>query len=97
MLGTFAVKIPSDEDILPWGKELIYRDGVPSGYVTSASYGFSIGHPICMGYIQSSNGKNINTSFLRSGEYEIEIDGKRWPAILSTKALYDPDSINMKS
>ncbi len=96
MLGTFTVEIPSNENVLPWGKELIYRNGVPSGYVTSAGYGFSIGYPICMGYVHSRDGKKVNNGFLKSGEYAIEIDGMRWPASLTTRALYDPDSFNMK-
>lgn len=96
MLGTFIVKIPSEEDVLPWGKELIYRNGIPSGYITSAGYGFSIGYPICMGYVHSRNGQLVNTNFLQRGNYEVEVDGKKWPASLTTRAVYDPDSINMK-
>ena len=96
MLGTFKVNIPDDKDILPWGKELIYRNGVQAGYVTSAGYGYSIGAPICMGYVHSSDDKTINTGYLRKGEYEIEIEGRKWPAEISTGSFYDPNSINMK-
>lgn len=96
MLGTFKVNIPVEENVLPWGKELIYRDGMYAGYVTSAGYGFSIGGPVCMGYV-SNNGKNVNSIYLREGNYEIEIDGKKWSAELNLKPFYDPDSRGMMS
>lgn len=97
MLGTFKVDIPISENVLPWGKELIYRNGLYSGYVTSAGYGFSIEKPICMGFVLSDDGENVNTRFLRDGEYEIEIDGRKWASELTLKAFYDYNSINMKA
>lgn len=95
MLGIFKVNIPADENVLPWGKELIYRNGVYVGYVTSAGYGFSIGAPICMGYVLK-HGENVNSSYLQEGTYEIEIDGKKWSAELTMKSFYDPSSTTMK-
>lgn len=97
MLGTFKVNIPVDENVLPWGKELIYRNGVYAGYVTSAGYGYSIGGPVCMGYVLSNDGNNVSTRYLREGNYEIEIDGKRWSAELTLKCFYDPESTTMKN
>lgn len=95
MLGTFRLNIPDHEDVLPWGKELIYRNGNYAGYVTSAGYGFSVGGPICMGFVLN-NGENVNTQYLKGGQYEIEIDGKKWSAELTLKSFYDPKSVAMK-
>ena len=95
MLGTFKLNIPDDEDVLPWGKEVIYRNGNYAGYVTSAGYGFSVGGPICMGFV-SNGGNTVNSQYLKEGQYEIEIDGKRWSAELSMKSFYDPKSVAMK-
>ena len=96
MLGIFKLQIPDHEDIFPWGNELIYRDGSYTGYVTSAGYGFSVGGPVCMGYVSSSDTKTINTRYLKEGRYEIEIDGRKWHAELTTKSFYDPNSMKMK-
>lgn len=97
MLGTFKLDIPLDEDVFPWGKELIYRNGVQAGYVTSAGYGYSIGQHICMGYVQSTDGSTVTTNYLKTGDYEIEVEGRKWPAIITTRSFYDPNSISMKS
>ena len=96
MLGIFKVDIPLSENIFPWGKELIYRDGVQAGYVTSAGYGCSVGSHVCMGFIQSVDGTAVTTEYLRKGSYEVEVEGRRWPAEITTKAFYDPNSVNMK-
>lgn len=97
MLGSFKINIPDHENTLPWGKELVYRNGVNAGYVTSAGYGYFVGSPICMGYVYSSDGTNVSNSYLKNGKYEIEIDGRKWPAELTMNSFYDPNSINMKS
>lgn len=96
LLGTFTVDIPADKDILPWGKEVIYRNDVYGGYITSAGFGFSIGKPICMGYVCSNDCKSVSNNYLRDGKYEIEIDGCKWPAELTMNSFYDPKSIKMK-
>ena len=95
MLGMFQVDLPLDENVLPWGKELIYRNNQRAGYVTSAGYGFSIGKPICMGFVQSTD-EMVTPRYVREGNYEIEIDGRRWPAEINAKPFYDPNSIKMK-
>jgi 4-methylaminobutanoate oxidase (formaldehyde-forming) len=96
MLGIFKLEIPENEDVFPWGNELIYRNGSYTGYVTSAGYGFSVGGPVCMGYVSSADGGNVNTQYLKEGKYEIQIDGKRYDAELTTKSFYDPNSVKMK-
>lgn len=96
LLGTFLVDIPLEVDTFPWGKELIYRDGVQVGYVTSAGYGHSVGGHVCMGYVQCDKG-SVNMEYLRKGQYEIEVEGKKWPAVITTTSFYDSNSVNMKS
>ena len=92
-LASFAVDVPSDHDALPWGRELIYRNGDYVGYVTSASYGFTIGSPVVMGFVEGpKNEKKISLDYVRAGNYEVEIDGHRYPAKISLGALYDPKS-----
>ncbi len=96
MLGIFKVDLPEGCNILPWGKELIYRNDVCVGYVTSANFGFTVGKPICMGYVHHGDGKVVTSKYLKSGDYDIEIKGTRYSASLSIGSFYDPSSINMK-
>ena len=84
------MEIPLTEEF-PWGKELIYCNGNYCGYVTSADYGYSVGKHVCMGYVCDS-GRPVSLQFLNDGSYEIEVGGKRYPAAMTTKALYDPQA-----
>ncbi|XP_064388313.1 pyruvate dehydrogenase phosphatase regulatory subunit, mitochondrial-like isoform X2 [Halichondria panicea] len=96
-LVSFTVDIPADRDVLPWGSELIYRNGEYVGYATSASYGYSIGSPVVMGFVEAPKGvKKITTEYIKSGHYTVEIDGQRYPAKISLQPLYDPKSARVQ-
>ncbi|MFE5835504.1 FAD-dependent oxidoreductase [Arthrobacter sp. NPDC056493] len=64
------------------GKEPVYVDGVASGYVTSAAYGYSIGKPIAYVWLPAavSEGDAV----------EIGYFGRRIPATVSAEPLFDP-------
>ncbi len=85
-LAIFTLEDP--EPVL-WGSELIYRDGKPVGYTTSGSYGHTVGSAIGMGYVNHSEG--VTSEFVQSGSYEININGKRYPAKAHLRAPYDPE------
>ena len=79
----------SDVDPWPWGGEPIHRDGKFCGTVTTASYGFSLGQQICLGFVQDlRDGINIPAThgvkefkeFVTSGRYEVNIGGQMYPA-----------------
>ena len=95
LFAMFTVDIPLTEEF-PWGKELLYRNGKYCGYVTSANYGFTVGKHICMGYV-CDEGKVVSLQHLKKGTYEVEVGGKRYPAHLTTTAVYDPHSTIPKS
>ena len=97
MITNFTVDTKGDENILPWGHENIYRNGELVGYVTSASFGHSIGKPVCMGIVYGpKDSKVITTEYLRQGRYEIEIDGNFCPAQMSLKPFHDPKSLRVR-
>lgn len=74
---------------LAMGKEPILRDGRKVGYVTSASYGYSIGKFLVYGYLP--------VEFAREGErVEVEYFGVRQPATVCREPLFDPKSQRMK-
>ena len=96
-LASFTVDIPANQNVLPWGNELIYRNGEYVGYVTSASYGFTIDCPIVMGFVEAPKGvKQITMDHVKSGNYEVEVDGQRYPAKISLGSLYDPKSVRVR-
>jgi len=64
------------------GKEPVYVDGVASGYVTSAAYGYSIRKPIAYAWLPAS---------VSEGDaVEIEYFGNRVAATVSAEPLFDP-------
>lgn len=85
-LATFVLNDP--EPVL-WGSELIYREGVKTGYTTSGSYGHTVGGGIAMGYIHHEGG--VTPEYVQSGRYEINVNGRRVPATAHLRPPYDPD------
>ncbi|WP_410620476.1 GcvT family protein [Amycolatopsis sp. cmx-8-4] len=64
------------------GKEPVFVDGVPAGYITSAAYGYTIGKPIAYAWLPEP-------ADVGSG-VEIEYFGRRVPATVAAEPLFDP-------
>ncbi|GHD13556.1 GcvT family protein [Zhihengliuella salsuginis] len=65
------------------GKEPVYVDGVASGYVTSAAYGYTVRKPIAYAWLPNS---------VETGDgVEIEYLGRRVAATVVDDPLYDPE------
>jgi heterotetrameric sarcosine oxidase gamma subunit len=79
-----------------WGNELILRNGEPVGSVTSAAFGHTIGKPVALGLVARPDGA-ADRAWIESGNYEIDLAGERYPANVSLKAPYDPDSRRIRS
>jgi len=72
-----------------WGNELILRDGVPVGFVTSAAFGHTLGKPVALGVITRSDGL-ADKPWVDGGAYSIDLAGERFAATVSLAAPYDP-------
>ncbi|MBA3489556.1 MAG: FAD-dependent oxidoreductase [Longispora sp.] len=66
------------------GKEPVYVDGVPVGYVTSAAYGYTIGASIAYAWLPAS-------ASIPGTRVHIEYFGEKLPATVTTEPLFDPD------
>lgn len=65
------------------GKEPVYVNGAPAGYVTSAAYGYTVCKPIAYAWLPA---------FLEEGDgVEIEYFGRRVPATVTPEPLVDPN------
>jgi len=84
-----VIFVLEDSGPMLWGSEPIYRDGRAVGYTTSGSYGHSVGGAIAMGYVNDPDG--VNSEFIKSGRFEINVSGERFPARAYLRAPYDPD------
>ncbi len=79
---------PEDPDIMLYGSEPVYREGVWMENLTSGAYGFKVGSAVGMGYVK--NEKGITEDWILTGKYEIEVEGRMIPAIVHIRSPYDP-------
>ncbi len=84
-----------DPQPLLFHAEVVRRNGKPVGYIRAASYGFSLGGAV--GLMMLEAGEPIDQAYLDKGTWDIEIAGKRYPAMASLKPLYDPENKKIKS
>jgi 4-methylaminobutanoate oxidase (formaldehyde-forming) len=69
--------------------EIVRRDGVAVGYVRAASYGHTLGGAVGLAMIEPK--VPVDAAYLGSGTWEVEIAGRRYPAAVSLKPMYDPE------
>lgn len=83
-----------DPEPLLFHAEIVYRNGKPVGYVRAGSYGHTLGGAVGLCMIEA--GEPIQAAYIDGGTWEVEIAGKRYPARVSLKPLYDPEMAKIK-
>jgi heterotetrameric sarcosine oxidase gamma subunit len=83
------------EPMLHYG-EIIYRDGVPVGNIMSGGYGHTLGASVGVGPVESDE-EPVTVDYIKSGSYEIDIAGVRYPAKASLRPMYDPKLLRVRS
>ena len=83
-LACFLVQ---DHDLILWGSEPIFWNGEIAGYTTSAGYSPTLAGSVALGYVRNPSGGLISGSDLTENNFEIEHNGKRYPAKASWKAF----------
>ena len=84
-----------DSEPLLYHDEPIYRDGQLVCSNAHGAYGHYLGAAMGMGYLESSQG--IDPEWIKAGRYEIEVEGKRYPAQAHLKPPYDPAGERLKA
>lgn len=85
----------NDPEVVLLGRETILRDGEPVGYVTSAGWGYTLNTNIAYGYVNHESG--VDTDFLKSGDYALEVACEKIPCKLQLYPLYDPENRRIKA
>jgi 4-methylaminobutanoate oxidase (formaldehyde-forming) len=75
-------------------QEIVLRNGVPVGDVRAGSYGHTLGGAVGLAMIA---GDPVDAACLEEGDWEVEIAGRRYPAEVSLKPLYDPAMERIKA
>lgn len=90
-----AQVLVKDPNPLLFHAEVVYRNGVPVGYVRAGSYGFSLGGAVGLFMIEA--GEAITAVYIAQGKWEIDIAGKLYPAEVSLRPFYDPQMKKIKA
>jgi 4-methylaminobutanoate oxidase (formaldehyde-forming) len=85
-----------DPEPLLFHAEPVWRDGKRVGYIRAASYGHTLGGAVGLAMIEGGN-EVVDSKFLESGNWEVEIAAKRYPAMASLKPLFDPENKKIKA
>jgi glycine cleavage system aminomethyltransferase T/glycine/D-amino acid oxidase-like deaminating enzyme len=74
----------SDPDAMVWGGELVLRDGVAAGQITSAAYGATVG--TCVGLALLRADGPVRPEDLAGATYEVDLAGRRIGLRMSLRA-----------
>jgi glycine cleavage system aminomethyltransferase T/glycine/D-amino acid oxidase-like deaminating enzyme len=86
----------SDPDAMIWGGELVLRDGVAVGQVTSGAWGEAVGGAVGLAYIRHPDGEAVTADFARAGGYEVNVGGRLYPAAAGLRPPFDPAGDRVK-
>jgi glycine cleavage system aminomethyltransferase T/glycine/D-amino acid oxidase-like deaminating enzyme len=84
-----------DPEPLMFHAEIVRRNGKAVGYIRAASYGHTVGGAVGLAMIEA--GEPIDQKYLDAGTWEVEVAGKKVPAIASIKPLYDAANEKVKA
>jgi len=84
-----------DPEPLLYFNEIIHRDGEPVGRILAGRYGHTLGASVGLGYVENEEG--VTAEYVKSGTYEIQVAGVRYPARASLRPMYDPIGIRIRS
>ena len=76
--------------------EIVYRSGVPVGYVRAASYGWTLGSAVGLAFVDGG-GEPVTGDWLSSGTWEVDVAGTRHAAQVSLRPMYDPTSARVRA
>ncbi len=92
-LVSFALE---DPDVMVWGGELLVRDGVAAGQATSGAWGATLGAGVGLAWVQAPEGETADAAYVRSGDYQLDVGGRRIPVTVSLKPLFDPSGERLR-
>lgn len=70
-----------------YGGEPLLRNGEIVGYLTSASYGFTVNAMVGMAYVSK---EGVDLSYIKEGRYAVQCEGRLVDVEVSVKAPFDP-------
>ena len=88
------VLVKDPEPLMHHG-EIMLRNGKPVGEIRAASYGHTLGGAVGLAFVHGD--PVVDKAFLDDGEWEVDIAGRRYPAVVSLRPMYDPGMERVKA
>ncbi|HZJ64467.1 MAG TPA: FAD-dependent oxidoreductase [Kofleriaceae bacterium] len=88
----------TDPEPLMFHAEVVRVNDRPCGYVRAASYGHTLGGAVGLAMIEAAAvpGGAIDQAAIDGARWDVEIAGRRYPATVSLRPLYDPENKKIK-
>lgn len=85
----------TDPSVVLLGRETIYRDGKRVGWLASGGFGYTVGRSIGYGYVRNPEG--VDSDYVLSGSYELEVATERVAAEVFLSPPYDPSGARIRA
>ena len=86
----------SDPAAMIWGGELVLRDAVAVGQVTSGAWGETVGGAVGLAYIRNPDGGAVTPDVARAGRYQVNVAGELYEATAHLRPPFDPAGDRVK-
>ncbi len=95
-LVSLVLTDPDPDPAMIWGGELVLRDGVAVGQLTSGAWGETLGACVGLAYVRHPDGVVLTPDAARAGDYQVNVGGRLYPATVSLRPPFDPSSDRIK-
>ena len=85
-----------DPGVMIWGGELVLRNGIAVGQVTSGAWGEAVAGCVGLAYIRHPDGDVLTRDVVRAGSYQVNVNGRLYPATIHLRPPYDPEGERVK-
>jgi glycine cleavage system aminomethyltransferase T/glycine/D-amino acid oxidase-like deaminating enzyme len=86
----------ADQGTMIWGGELVLRDGIAVGQVTSGAWGEAVGGCVGLAYVRHPEGGVLTPDVVRAGQYQVNVGGRLHPAAVDLRPPFDPAGDRVK-
>ncbi len=81
------VYLTLNEHVPLWGLEAVYRNGEIVGHLRRGDFAYTLHKPIGQFYITRPENLPIDADYITSGDYQVEVMGKLYPATCHLKSF----------
>ena len=92
-----CLALADDSETAPmiYHEEPIYRNGIIVGSTTSGAWGHRVNKSLGLGYVKAPEG--VTKEWIESGNWEVELAWKKYPAAVQFNSFYDPKGAKIKA